>query len=96
MEFMLGHLPTKTFRVEVVFELVVEFQKQEEWHSRLAKFTHAASGHRWSWSLRTMTMSFLTWIKPIAFVLCTHISLVSLVARLGLHMMGPLPQWALG
>jgi hypothetical protein len=41
-------------------------------------------------------MSFPTWIKPIAFVLCTHISLVSLVARLGLHMMGTLPQRALG
>jgi hypothetical protein len=37
-EFMLGHSPNKTFQVEVVGELVVEFWKQEEQCSCLERY----------------------------------------------------------
>jgi hypothetical protein len=35
-------------------------------------------------------MSFPAWIKIAAFVLRTHIPLVSLAVHLGFHMLGPL------
>jgi hypothetical protein len=35
MEFTVGHLPDETFYVEVVDELVAEFQKLEERHTCL-------------------------------------------------------------
>jgi hypothetical protein len=34
-ESVLGHLPSDTFRVDVLGELATEFQKMEEWWSRL-------------------------------------------------------------
>jgi hypothetical protein len=37
VDFMLGHSPTETFQAEVMDELVVEFQRQEEWHSHLER-----------------------------------------------------------
>jgi hypothetical protein len=36
-EFALGCSPNETFQVEVVDELIAEFQKQEEWRSRLER-----------------------------------------------------------
>jgi hypothetical protein len=36
-EFVLGRSPNETFLVEVVDELIAEFQKQEEWQSRLER-----------------------------------------------------------
>jgi hypothetical protein len=37
VELALGHSPDETFRLEVVGELVAEFQKLEEWRSRLER-----------------------------------------------------------
>jgi hypothetical protein len=34
-EFVLSRYSTETFRVDIVNELVAEFQKQEEWRSLL-------------------------------------------------------------
>jgi hypothetical protein len=60
------------------------------------RVTHVTPRRLWSWFLMTTTMSFPSWIMPIMFVLRAHVPLVSLVAHLGFHTLGPLPQWALG
>jgi hypothetical protein len=37
VESALGHSPNETFHMEVVGELVMKFQKLEEWHSQLER-----------------------------------------------------------
>jgi hypothetical protein len=60
------------------------------------RVAHATPGHIWSWSLRIVTVFFPMWITPAVFMLRDHVPLVSLAARLVFHMLGPLPQWAMG